>query len=201
MKKIILASGNEHKLKEIFEITKEFNIELISMYDAGFGEKDIVEDGHTFEENSLIKAKTVMEKLGVSTLSDDSGLMVDYLEGAPGIHSARYSGKDRDYDANNKKLLKELENVPIEKRTARFVSVITLLMTDGRKLVVRGEVEGLIGFNEKGSNGFGYDPLFYIPKLDKTFAELTSEEKNVISHRANALIKLKNELGKFLNQK
>lgn len=199
MKKMILASSNKHKLEEIYEITKEFGIELINMYDAGFPNKDIVEDGSTFEENSLIKARSVMKELNLPALADDSGLMVDYLDGAPGIHSARYATDGRDYKANNEKLLKELEGVPLEKRTARFVSVITIITPDERILSVRGEVEGIIALEEKGTNGFGYDPLFYIPSLKKTFAELTSEEKNSISHRANALKKLKEQLKEFMD--
>lgn len=198
MNRMILASGNAHKLEEIMEITKEFGIELVSMHDAGLIDFDIEENGDSFEENSMIKAKAVVDKLGVATVADDSGLMVDYLDGAPGIYSARYSGEDKNYDANNKKLLKELSGLPMEKRTARFVSVITLLTPEGKSLVVRGEIEGVISEYESGSNGFGYDPLFYIPSKGKTFAELTSEEKNEISHRANALIKLKQELKEFL---
>jgi len=168
------------------------------MSDAGLVDFDIEENGDTFEANSMIKAKAVVDELGEAAVADDSGLMVDYLGGAPGIYSARYSGEDKNYDANNKKLLKELAGVPLEKRTARFVSVITLLTPEGRSLVVRGEIEGVIAESENGSNGFGYDPLFYIPSKDKTFAELTSDEKNEISHRANALVKLKNELKEFL---
>ncbi|MGB3366792.1 MAG: XTP/dITP diphosphatase [Acidaminobacteraceae bacterium] len=198
MNRMILASGNAHKLEEIMEITKEFGIELVSMSDAGLVDFDIEENGDTFEENSMIKAKAVVDKLGEATIADDSGLMVDYLDGAPGIYSARYSGEDKNYDANNKKLLKELSGVPMEKRTARFVSVITLLTPEGRSLVVRGEIEGVISEGEIGGNGFGYDPLFYIPSKGKTFAELNSNEKNEISHRANALIKLKSELKEFL---
>lgn len=198
MKKMILASSNIHKLEEIMEITKEFGVELITMSDAGLVDFEIEENGDTFEENSMIKAKAVVEELGEDAIADDSGLMVDYLGGDPGIYSARYSGEDKNYDANNKKLLKELSGVPMEKRTAKFVSVITLLTTDGRSLVVRGEIEGLISEDESGANGFGYDPLFYIPSKGKTFAELTSDEKNQISHRANALIKLKEELKNFL---
>lgn len=198
MNRMILASGNAHKLEEIMEITKEFGIELVSMSDAGLVDFDIEENGDTFEENSMIKAKAVVDELGEATVADDSGLMVDYLDGAPGIYSARYSGEDKNYDANNKKLLKELAGVPMEKRTARFVSVITLLTPEGRSLVVRGEIEGVISESETGGNGFGYDPLFYIPSKGKTFAELTSQEKNEISHRANALIKLKAGLKEFL---
>jgi XTP/dITP diphosphohydrolase len=198
MNRMILASSNAHKLEEIMQITKEFGIELVTMSDAGLVDFDIEENGDTFEANSMIKAKAVVDELGEAAVADDSGLMVDYLGGAPGIYSARYSGEDKNYDANNKKLLKELAGVPLEKRTARFVSVITLLTPEGRSLVVRGEIEGVIAESENGSNGFGYDPLFYIPSKDKTFAELTSDEKNEISHRANALVKLKNELKEFL---
>lgn len=201
MRKMVLASSNRHKLEEIMEITKEFGVELITMDEAGLGGMEIEENGSTFEENSMIKAKAVVDELGLPAIADDSGLMVDYLDGAPGIYSARYSGEDKNYDANNKKLISELENAKESERGAQFVSVITLLMPSGESLVVRGEVEGVIGYEEKGTNGFGYDPLFYIPYLGKTFAELTSEEKNEISHRANALMKLKVELEDFLKDK
>lgn len=201
MRKMVLASSNRHKLEEIMEITKEFGVELITMDEAGLGGMEIEENGSTFEENSMIKAKAVVDELGLPAIADDSGLMVDYLDGAPGIYSARYSGEDKNYDANNKKLISELENAKESERGAQFVSVITLLMPSGESLVVRGEVEGVIGYEEKGTNGFGYDPLFYIPSLGKTFAELTSEEKNEISHRANALMKLKVELEDFLKDK
>src|SRR6056297_265131 len=194
MKKMVLASQNKHKLKEIEKITKDFGISLITMAEAGLGDLDVVEDSDTFEGNSEKKAREVMEASGLSAIADDSGLMVDALGGDPGVYSARFSGPGATYDSNNKKLLKLLKDLPQDKRTARFVSVITAVYTDGRKIVARGEVEGTIAFEEKGQGGFGYDPLFYVPQKGKTFAELSEDEKNAISHRANALILLRDLL-------
>ncbi len=197
MKKAILASNNKHKLEEIHAILKDFEYELVSMHDAGLVNFEIVEDGETFEENSLIKAQAVMDKLGVISIADDSGLMVDYINGAPGVYSARYAGPSCDYHDNNEKLLSELKDVPLEKRTARFVSVITILFRSGKKIVARGEAEGHIAFKYHGDNGFGYDPLFIDIKSGKSFAELSSKEKNTISHRGKALEILKEKLVNF----
>jgi XTP/dITP diphosphohydrolase len=194
MKTAILASGNVHKLEEIYAILKDFDYNLISMEDAGFGDLDIIEDGDTFEANSLIKAKVLFEKTGKPSIGDDSGLEVDYLNGAPGVFSARYAGEGKNDKDNNDKLLKELSGVSDEKRTARFVTVITMITEDGKILAARGTVEGKIGNEEKGDNGFGYDPLFIPSGMDKSFAELSSLEKNAMSHRANALKKLKEML-------
>jgi len=155
---------------------------------------EIIEDGTTFEENSYIKAKTVQEALGEITIADDSGLMVDVLDGDPGVFSARYASEDADYAMNNLKLLSSLEGTPFLERKARFVSVITMLFKSGEKIVCRGEMEGFIALQEAGENGFGYDPLFYLPVHKKTFAELDTEEKNRISHRAKALEALKEAL-------
>jgi len=198
MYRMILASGNAHKLEEIQAILKDFDIDLVSMADVGLKGYEIIEDGDTFEANAMIKAKAVMNKLGVDAIADDSGLMVDYLDGAPGIYSARYSGENATAESNNLKLKEALKDVPDSKRTARFVSVISVAFADGRELTVRGECEGIIGYAEKGNQGFGYDPLFIVPDKNLTFAELTSEEKNAISHRANALEKLKIELPKMM---
>jgi len=198
MYRMILASGNAHKLEEIQAILKDFDIDLVSMADVGLKGYEIIEDGDTFEANAMIKAKAVMNKLGVDAIADDSGLMVDYLSGAPGIYSARYSGENATAESNNVKLKEALKDVPDSKRTARFVSVISVAFADGRELTVRGECEGIIGYAEKGNQGFGYDPLFIVPDKNLTFAELTSEEKNAISHRANALEKLKIELPKMM---
>ncbi|WP_069870042.1 XTP/dITP diphosphatase [Fusibacter sp. 3D3] len=189
--KAILASSNKHKLEEIQEILKAFDFELLTLADVGLGDLEIVEDGETFEANSYIKAKAVMDLKQMITIADDSGLEVDYLDGAPGVYSARYAGDHVSYADNNKKLLEALEDVPSESRTARFVTVITMLFENGDQLVARGEVSGIIGTALKGNGGFGYDPLFYVPEINKTFAECTSEEKNKLSHRANALVKLK----------
>lgn len=191
-----MASANQHKLKEIQAILSDFDYKLITMADAGYGDDDIVEDGTTFEENSGIKALAVHKRLGTAALADDSGLEVDFLDGAPGVYSARYAGEPKSDLKNNEKLLAELEGVPFEERTARFVTVLTLIFEDGKTLVARGEVEGYIGFEPKGTNGFGYDPLFVVPDLGKSFAELSDVEKNVLSHRSNALKVLREMIGK-----
>lgn len=190
-RQLVLASANQHKLKEIQAILKDFGFELITMDEAGYGDEPIEENGATFEENSLIKAQAVLNKLGIMSLADDSGLEVDYLNGAPGVYSARFAGEPKSDAKNNDKLLQLLHGVAEEKRTARFVTVLTLLFENGDSLVARGTVEGIIGFEPKGTNGFGYDPLFYVPKLGKTFAELSEAEKNENSHRGNALQILK----------
>ncbi len=191
---LILASSNAHKIEEIQAILKDFDYEIISMKAAGLGDLEIVEDGDTFEANSLIKAKAVYEATGKPSIGDDSGLMVDALNGEPGVYSARYSGEPKSDEANNKKLLANLQGVEEKQRTARFVTVITMMLSPTDILVARGEVEGVIGYAPKGENGFGYDPLFIVPSLNKTFAELRSEEKNQLSHRGNALQKLKTML-------
>jgi len=197
MKKIVLASGNRHKLEEIQTMLKDFGFELVTMKDAGYGDEDIIEDGDTFEANSLIKALAVHKKLGFASLADDSGLMVDVLGGAPGVYSARFAGEPKSDENNNRLLLEKLAEIPDERRTARFVTVLTLIMENGDVLTARGEVEGIIGHAPKGVNGFGYDPLFFVPHLNKTFAELTSDEKNALSHRGNALVALKEKIGQY----
>lgn len=189
--KMILASQNRHKLKEIEKITNGFGIELVTMDEAGLNGMDVVEDRDTFEGNSEKKAREVMEASGLPSVADDSGLVVDALDGAPGVYSARFSGEGATYASNNKKLLELLKDVPEEKRTARFVSVITAVFPGGKTLSARGEIEGFIAFEEKGLGGFGYDPLFIVPGSGKTFAELTGEEKNAISHRAKALVRFR----------
>lgn len=198
MKRMILASQNKHKLEEVRNILKDLDIEIVSMDEAGLGDLKIEEDGETFEENSMKKATVVMEKTGQTAIADDSGLEVDYLNGSPGVYSARFSGEDATDDDNNKKLLSLLKDVPVKERTGRFVSVISVAFPDGRRLSVRGECEGIIGFEEKGTGGFGYDPLFIVPKYNKTFAQLGGEIKNKISHRARALDKLRKELKDML---
>lgn len=198
--KMVLASQNKHKLEEIQDILREFNIELLSMKDVGLEDLEIVEDGETFEENSMIKAVTVMEKTGLITIADDSGLEVDYLNGRPGVYSSRFSGENATDKENNMKLLRLLEGVKPEERTGRFVSVISVAFPDGRRISVRGECEGIIGCEERGTQGFGYDPLFIVPQYDKTFAEIGNEIKNKISHRANSLKKLKNEFERLIGE-
>ena len=186
MKRMIFATGNEDKMKEIREILGALPLEILSMKEAGVS-ADIVEDGKTFEENALIKARAICKLAGEMVLADDSGLEIDYLNKEPGIYSARYMGEDTSYHIKNKSLIDRLEGVPDEKRTARFVCAIAAVFPDGKELVVRGTVEGIIGYEEKGENGFGYDPIFYLPERGCTTAELPPEEKNSISHRGNAL--------------
>jgi XTP/dITP diphosphohydrolase len=193
IKKIILASNNKHKINEIKNILRDFPFEILSLKEAGI-EIEVDEDGETFEENAYKKAREIMDVSGEATLADDSGLEVFALDGKPGVHSARFGGEHGNDKKNNLKLLELLKNTLERERGAQFVSVIVLLTPGGDKIVARGEVEGIIGYEEKGQNGFGYDPLFVIPELNKTFAELSAEEKNSISHRARALDVLKNKL-------
>ena len=190
MDKIVFATANEGKVKEIKEILKDFPIEVVSMKEMGIT-ADIEENGATFEENSLIKARALVKLTGLPALADDSGLEVDYLNGEPGIYSARYLGRDTDYDYKNNYIIDKLSGAKGEERSARFVCVISLVLPDGREFVERGVVEGLIGYEQKGENGFGYDPIFYLPEYGKTSAEIPPEEKNRISHRGKALTAMK----------
>ena len=182
MKRMIFATGNENKMKEIREILGALPLEILSMKEAGVS-ADIVEDGKTFEENALIKARAICKLAGEMVLADDSGLEIDYLNKEPGIYSARYMGEDTSYHIKNKSLIDRLEGVPDEKRTARFVCAIAAVFPDGKELVVRGTVEGIIGYEEKGENGFGYDPIFYLPERGCTTAELPPEECTSIDER------------------
>lgn len=191
MKKAVFATRNKHKVAEVNEIFKKegIEIELITLAQAGF-EGDIEEDGATFEENALIKARAASKALGIAAIADDSGLSVDVLGGAPGIYSARYastsSGNASD-KANVEKLLNELAGVPDSDRTARFVSAVAYVEPDGNEIVVRGVCEGIITRSVMGEGGFGYDPVFFYEPFAKTFGEVSEEEKNSVSHRANAL--------------
>ena len=189
MEKVILASRNKGKLKEIQAILEKFGMETISRDDAGIPEFEVEETGTTFEENSLLKAQAILDEAHTITIADDSGLEVDALEGAPGVYSARFAGENCTFEDNNRKLLKELEGVPEEKRGAAFVSVITMLFPDGRKLVARGNAED-DSDRDSRNGGFGYDPLFLPEGENRSFAEMAPEEKNRISHRARALEKL-----------
>lgn len=193
MKKVIFATGNQGKMKEIREILGDLDIELLSLKDAGI-HADIVEDGKTFEENAQIKARTICNLTGEIVLADDSGLEIDYLNKEPGIYSARYMGEDTSYHIKNEKLIERLEGVPDEKRTARFVCAIAAAFPDGTMKTVRATMEGRIGYKESGENGFGYDPIFYLPEYGCTSAELSMEEKNKISHRGKAQRAIKDEL-------
>lgn len=191
---IVAASQNKHKIKEIEAITKAFGMEIISRDEAGVPQVEIEEDGNTFEENSYKKAYEIMKLCGRITIADDSGLEVDCLDGAPGVYSARFAGEDGNDQANNDKLKALIKDVPYEKRTGRFVSVITMVYPNGETIVARGEVEGHIVLEERGSHGFGYDPLFVPLGYQITFGEFEPEEKNRVSHRANALIELERQL-------
>lgn len=195
MKRIIFATGNQGKMREIRKILGDLNVEIVSMKEAGIS-VDIEEDGTTYEENALIKARAVAALTGDCVLADDSGLEVDYLGREPGVYSARYMGEDTPYSVKNANLIKRLEGVPDEERTARFVCAIAAVLPGGKELTVRAAIEGRIGYEEKGSGGFGYDPIFYVPRLQKTTAELTEEEKNLVSHRGQALRLMKEELKK-----
>lgn len=193
MKSIILASNNKDKVKEVKEILKGYNI--ISMKEAGIN-VDIEENGTTFEENALIKARAIMNLTGQITMADDSGLEIDYLNKAPGVYSARFMGHDTSYDIKNKALIQKLEGVKGSDRSGRFVCAIAVCFPDGREIVKRGTMEGLIAEEIKGDNGFGYDPIVYLPEYGKTSGELAPEEKNKISHRGKALALIKEELDK-----
>ncbi len=189
MEKLIVASNNKGKIKEIKEILKDV-YEIVPMREVGFDE-EIEENGSTFFENALIKAKAVSVALGVNALADDSGLCVDALGGAPGIYSARFSGVHGDDAANRKKLLEELKDLKNpEERKAKFVSSVVLYKRGGEVVSGTGETHGIIGFKEEGENGFGYDSLFISDDLDKSFGLATAEEKNAVSHRKRALIDL-----------
>lgn len=190
MSTIIAASRNEHKIREIGEITSKFGLKIISRDDAGVPETEIEEDGTTFEENSFKKANEIMKMTGEISIADDSGLEVEYLHGAPGVYSARFAGDDANDRKNNEKLLSLLEDIPYKERKAKFVSVITMVYPDGKKLVARGECHGHILTEPIGDNGFGYDPLFVPDGYQRTFAQFSAEEKNKISHRSKALEKL-----------
>lgn len=194
MLKIVLASRNKKKIRELetFLAGIPSDKEILSLDDIGFHD-EIVEDGKTFAENSLIKA-SVPAKLGYIGVADDSGLEVDALNGAPGVYSARYSGEGATDEKNNAKLLSELENVPDDKRTARFRTVVTCAFPDGTYFQVDGSCEGRILRAPEGSGGFGYDPLFWYAPFEKTFASLTPEEKNAVSHRGKAMRKFAGEL-------
>lgn len=197
---IVAATNNRHKLEEIGAITASFDMELLSRKEANADGFEIEEDGTTFEENSLKKAKVIMEVSGKPALADDSGLTVDYLDGAPGVYSARFAGEDGNDDLNNAKLLELMKDVPEDQRGAAFVSVITLIFPDGETLVARGECRGRILFEKRGPNGFGYDPLFVPDGYEESFGELSAEEKNKISHRARALVELERQLKERLEK-
>lgn len=199
MRRLIFATGNRGKMREIRKILSGLCLEgeeteILSMEEAGIN-LDIIENGSTFEENAVIKAKAVAECAPNSiVMADDSGLEIDYLNKEPGIYSARYLGEDTSYHVKNADLIRRLEGVGDELRTARFVCAIAAVLPDGRLLTHRGVIEGRIDYRERGKNGFGYDPIFYVPEYKKTAAELSDEEKNEISHRGKALRAVRKQL-------
>ena len=199
-KRIIFATGNEGKMREIRMILGDLGVPVVSMKEAGAA-ADIEENGTSFEENAIIKARTIMKKTGEITMADDSGLEIDALGGEPGIYSARYMGEDTSYDIKNQALIDRLEGVPDEKRTARFVCAIAAALPDGSTEVVRGTMEGRIGYEITGENGFGYDPIFYLPQFGCSSAELEPEKKNELSHRGEGLRKMRKVLEKKLESK
>lgn len=188
--KIIFATKNAGKVKEVKLMLEEIDAQVLTMTESGI-DIDVVEDGETFEDNAIKKAKEIMKVSGCLVLSDDSGLEVDYLNKKPGVYSARFMGEDTSYEVKNKKILEMLNGVPDEKRTARFVSVIAAAFPDGKIVTARGTIEGIIAHEAKGENGFGYDPIFYVPEFGMHTAEMDIEQKNKISHRGKALRKMK----------
>lgn len=198
-RKLVISTGNQNKVKEIKDILSDLNIEVVSKKDLGLANIQVEEDGDTLEENSLKKARELSKRIDYMVVADDSGLFVDQLDGKPGVHSSRYGGEEGNDSKNNRKLLDELKGIPLEKREAKFKSIIALITEDKKEIIVYGECKGRIGFEEKGKNGFGYDPLFIPHGYKKTFGEIGEEEKNKISHRSNALKNLKLELARLLD--
>lgn len=199
MNKIIFATGNSDKMREIREIMADVDVEILSMKEAGI-KVDVAEDGNTFEENSLIKARAIAEHTDAIVLADDSGLEIDYLDKAPGVYSARFMGEETPYTIKNQALLEKLAGVPKEKRTARFVCVIAAVFPDKSEYTVRETMEGYIGYEPEGENGFGYDPIFYLEEFGCSSAALSREEKNRISHRGKALKAVKSRLAGVLQK-
>lgn len=196
MKEIIFATKNKGKIKEIQAILgNDYTVKSIEEIGLNI---DILEDGKTFEENAIKKATEIMKITNKPVLADDSGLQIDYLDGEPGVYSARYMGEDTPYEIKNAKILELLKDIEEEKRTARFVSVIALAIPNKEPITTIGTIEGIIGYEMKGENGFGYDPIFYIPYLEKTSAQLSLEEKNKISHRGKALEQMKKILKEMM---
>ncbi len=197
--KIVFATGNAGKMREIRLIMEDLGMEILSMKEAGV-DLDIQENGITFGENAAIKAKAVWEKTGGIVLADDSGLVIDHLNGEPGIYSARYMGEDTSYEIKNRELIRRMEGTSGQERSARFVCNIAAVLPDGRVIHTEETMEGQIAEEPAGMGGFGYDPILYIPEFGKTSAELTMEEKNQISHRGKALEAMKVRLREFLGE-
>jgi XTP/dITP diphosphohydrolase len=198
-RKLVISTGNKNKVKEIAYMLRNMNIEVISKNDIGLGDLEVIEDGNTLEDNSILKAKALAEKVDYKymVMADDSGLFVDKLNGEPGVYSSRYAGEEGNDERNNRKLLEALKDTPIEERDSKFKTVIVLITENKETLVVEGECKGTIGLRAKGNNGFGYDPLFIPEGFKETFGELGEDIKNKISHRAKALEKLKEEIEKI----
>lgn len=199
MERIVFATGNKDKLREIRMILEGIDAEIVSMKDAGFT-GDIVEDGDTFEQNAIIKAKAVSQNLNCIAWADDSGLEVDYLDKAPGVLSARFMGEDTSYTIKNRYIIDQLNGIEDERRTARFVCAIACAMPDGRVFTVRGTMEGIIAREPAGENGFGYDPIFFLPEYGCTSAELSPQDKNAISHRGKALLAMKEKFEQIIKE-
>lgn len=196
-KRIIFATGNAGKMKEIRMILADLGMPVVSMKEAGVS-VEIEENGTSFEENAVIKARTIMEQTGEITMADDSGLEIDALNKEPGIYSARYMGEDTSYEIKNQNLIDRLQGVPEEKRTARFVCAVACAFPDGRVFTVTRTMEGIIAEESRGANGFGYDPIFYLPEKGCTSAEISAEEKNEMSHRGKALRAMRQQLEELL---
>ena len=197
MKRIIFATTNKDKVREVKMMLEGFEVELCTMKEAGV-DVDIVEDGTTFEENAIIKAKTIMEMTGEIALADDSGLEVDYMDGAPGIYSARFLGEDTSYDVKNNYIIDKLKDAKGSERSARFVCAMAAAFPNGDIETCRGTIEGVIAYEQKGANGFGYDPIVYVPEYEMTTGEMAPELKNSISHRGKALEQMKEVLRRRL---
>ncbi len=197
MEKIIFATTNQGKVREVKMMMQDFGVEVCTMKDAGIN-IDIEENGTTFEENAIIKAKTIMEATGHIALADDSGLEVDYLGGAPGIYSARFLGENTSYEEKNKYIIEKLKEAKGSERSARFVCAIAVAFPNGKIETCRGTIEGVIGYEQKGTNGFGYDPIVYVPEYEMTTGEMAPELKNSISHRGKALEQMKELLKREL---
>lgn len=198
-RKLILSSDNAHKVKEIKNILSSFNIEIVTKNEIGLKSFEVIEDESTLEGNAFKKATELAKLTNGIVLADDTGLFVDALDGAPGVYSARYAGEPPNDENNRKLLLEKLKNIPDDERTAYFKTVIALVMEDGSKYKAEGICKGKISFEEKGTNGFGYDNLFIVEGSGKTFSEMSDDEKNSLSHRANALANLREVLGKLLS--
>ncbi|MBQ9885877.1 MAG: XTP/dITP diphosphatase [Lachnospiraceae bacterium] len=199
MDRIIFATTNEGKMKEIRMILGDLDMEILSLKDAGI-HADIVEDGTTFEENAVIKATAIQKIAGGIVLADDSGLEVDYLGGAPGVYSARYMGEDTSYDIKNQAIIDQLADAKGDERSARFVCAIAAAFPDGSVRITRATIEGRIGYEICGDGGFGYDPIFFVPELNKTSAQISAEEKNLISHRGKALRAMKEIIKEYISK-